>query len=253
MPLQHSDFKGQKQAFQAASSDCAASLLFFLFYLQFFWCWFNLEVIYELETRREIKSRTCVSKLGNIFWSTLPSFCESSWKNTDIWEGIIMVSHIMTDSWTLRVHIHFYSCRTSTHSTPENQYARWAQHKPAYLCWGVSYFHKISHVSASNMLCSICSFLPQKHRFLHEPPLLIQTSINWIIISVSRQKLRVRHAFTASSHGFMPPHTIWIYPLLSLIHTHTKITSRTLGKETNLHRLKNGGKKVIEGETPPWQ
>lgn len=64
-----SDFKEQKQSFQAAVIAPTRQLLcyFFKFYLQFSLCWFNLEGIYELETRREIKSRTCVSKLGNIF------------------------------------------------------------------------------------------------------------------------------------------------------------------------------------------
>lgn len=105
----------------------------------------------------------------------------------------------------------------------------------------MSYFYKISHVFSSSSLCSVCSFLSQKHHFLHEPPLLIQTSINWIIISVSRQKLRVRGALTCS-HGFIPPHTIWNYPLLHPIHTHKNPKSHT-GKRNKSAQPREMGKR----------
>lgn len=79
------------------------------------------------------------------------------------------------------------------------------------------------------------------HRNIVFYTLLMQTSINQIIISVSRQKLRVRRAFTTCSHSFMPPHTIWNHPLLCLIHTHKNHKSHT-GKRNKSAQPKKGGK-----------
>lgn len=103
----------------------------------------------------------------------------------------------------------------------------------------MSYFHKITHVFPSNTLCSICSFLSQKHHFLHEPPLLIQTSINWkLSVSVDRSsESDVRSQIVHMVSRLLTLSGI-IHCYLSF--THTKITSHTLGKETNLQKM--GGK-----------
>lgn len=64
--------KEQSELLGLALSLRRLQLLYYLFlYLQLPLCWFNLEGIYELETQREIKSRTCIFKLGNNLISVL--------------------------------------------------------------------------------------------------------------------------------------------------------------------------------------